>query len=466
MTTRTRFAPSPTGYLHVGGARTALYAWLYAKHTGGEFVLRIEDTDTERSTDASIQAILDGMNWLNLPCDLGPEYQMQRLARYKDVVEQLLASGHAYRCTCTRERLDKVREEQLLKKLKPKYDGLCRDKNLAETDEDYVIRFRNPTEGSVTFHDKVYGSITVNNEELDDFILVRTDGVPTYNFAVVVDDMDMGITDVIRGDDHINNTPRQINLYHALGATPPNYAHLPMILGDDGKRLSKRHGAVSVMEYHEQGYLPHALLNYLIRLGWSHGDDEVFSREQMIEYFDLTSINKSAASFNTEKLDWLNQHYLKTDEPQSYVEAFCYQLGKLGIETTDSDKLIKIIEAQRERSKTLKEMAEKSQYFFKDVTEYDEKAASKFLKPEARAVFESLLEQLSAIDAWEAEPIHAGVKAVGAALDLKLGKVAQPLRVALTGNTISPSIDVTCELIGKEAVIARLHQALDYVSKD
>ncbi|MBY0544953.1 MAG: glutamate--tRNA ligase, partial [Gammaproteobacteria bacterium] len=310
MSVRTRFAPSPTGYLHVGGARTALYCWLYAKRHGGQFILRVEDTDLERSTPEAVQAILDGMAWLGLNADEGPFYQTQRFDRYAQVIQEMLAAGTAYRCTCSRERLDALREQQTLDKEKPRYDGLCRDKQLPADTEPFVIRFKNPLEGEVLIDDQVLGPVVFNNKELDDLIIARSDGTPTYNFTVVVDDKDMAITHVIRGNDHLNNTPRQINMLKAIGATPPLYAHLPMILGDDGKKLSKRHGAVSVMQYRDDGYLPEALLNYLVRLGWAHGDQEIFTLDEMVQHFDIRDVNKAASAFNTEKLRWLNHHYL------------------------------------------------------------------------------------------------------------------------------------------------------------
>ncbi|MBL4852529.1 MAG: glutamate--tRNA ligase, partial [Gammaproteobacteria bacterium] len=367
---KTRFAPSPTGYLHVGGARTALYAWLYARHHGGQFVLRIEDTDRERSTPESVQAILDGMAWLGLDYDEGPYYQTERMDRYQEVIDQLIDQGDAYRCYCSKQRLDNLRAEQMANKQKPRYDGCCRDLPeisqgaAPEAGAPHVIRFRNPTEGAVSFDDKIRGIISFNNQELDDLIIARTDGTPTYNLTVVVDDADMGITHVVRGDDHINNTPRQINILKALNADVPHYAHLPMILGDDGKRLSKRHGAVSVMQYRDDGYLPDALLNYLVRLGWSHGDQEVFSKDEMVELFDLTSVSKSAAAFNTSKLQWFNQHYIKAGDLDDTAERLAFHFKQQGIDTSAGPALIDLVAAQRERAKTLLEMAENSRFFF------------------------------------------------------------------------------------------------------
>lgn len=464
MNTRTRFAPSPTGYLHVGSVRTALYCYLYARKQQGAFILRIEDTDQARSTQASVQTILDGMQWLGLHYDEGPFYQMQRLERYREAVEALTQSGHAYRCTCTKERLANLREQQLKQKQKPRYDGCCRHKSFpANEDQPYVVRFCNPEHGQVSFRDEVHGIITVNNEELDDFVIVRSDGIPTYNFSVVIDDIDMCMTHVIRGDDHINNTPRQINIYHALGVTPPIYAHIPMILGDDGKRLSKRHGAVSVMQYRELGYLPQALLNYLVRLGWSHGDQEIFSCEDMINLFDLQAVNKAAASFDTEKLQWLNQHYIKTLDIKEILPEFQYQLQQLDVSCEDSEYLAKIINAQRTRCKTLQEMAQKSIYFFKPVDTYDDKAVKKNFKGDALTVLQLLLTKLTEVSAWLGEPLHDIILQTAASLDVKLGQVAQPLRVALTGNTVSPPMDITLEIMGRDQVLERLQKAITYI---
>lgn len=462
---RTRFAPSPTGYLHVGGARTALYSWLFARHHGGEFVLRIEDTDRERSTDESVQAILDGMHWLNLDYDLGPFYQTQRYDRYKLAIDHLLEQGKAYRCYCSKERLEQLRATQMENKQKPRYDGHCRDLDLPERDEPFVIRFRNPEAGEVIIADHVYGTISVSNQELDDLVIQRSDGNPTYNLTVVVDDMEMDITHVIRGDDHINNTPRQINILEALGGKVPEYAHLPMILGDDGKRLSKRHGAVSVMQYRDMGFLPHALLNYLVRLGWSHGDQEIFSREQMIDLFSLDSINRGAAAFSSDKLTWLNQHYMKNDAPADVANEFCWHLQQLNIDYQVGPDVADVVIAQAERCKTLAEMAERSRYFYEEVSEYDEKAARKNLTADSLPVLQLMLSHFKQLSDWTEATIHGVVQTAGEELDLKMGKIAQPLRVALTGNTNSPSIDVTVKLIGQERTLARLEKAILYVEQ-
>jgi glutamyl-tRNA synthetase len=463
MTVRTRFAPSPTGYLHIGGARTALYSWLYARKHSGVFILRIEDTDRERSTEESVQAILESMKWLGLDYDEGPFYQTQRYERYREVIQQLLDEGKAYRCYCSKERIEALRAEQLAKKQKPRYDGHCRDAKPIKGDQPYVVRFRNPQTGTVEFNDQVHGETVFKNSELDDLVLMRSDGHPTYNFSVVVDDIDMKITHVIRGDDHLNNTPRQINLFLALGAESPTFAHLPMILGNDGQRLSKRHGAVSVMQYEEQGYLPEALLNYLIRLGWSHGDQEIFSQEEMIKLFDLGGINKAAASFNPDKLLWLNQHYLKHTSVEVLAKQLAKQLKQLGIESKKGPELTEVVLAQRERAKTLAEMAEKSRYFYQDIEHYDEKAAAKNLTPEIIPALEAVRDEIESLDDWSDEAIHQMIVEIAEDMELKLGQIAQPLRVALTGDVISPSIDVTLRLIGCKRAVSRLNKAIKYI---
>ncbi len=450
----TRFAPSPTGYLHIGGARTALYCWLYAKKTQGKFILRIEDTDLERSTQESVQAILDAMDWLKLNYDEGPYYQTKRFDRYREVAEQLLKEGKAYRCYCSKERLEKLREEQTARKEKPRYDGFCRHRT-EPGEGPFVIRFKNPEEGVVEFDDLIRGKLTFSNTELDDLIIARSDGTPTYNFTVVVDDWDMKITHVIRGDDHINNTPRQINILRALGATPPQYAHVSMILGSDGKRLSKRHGAVGVMQYREEGFLPEALLNYLVRLGWSYGDQEIFSMDELIKLFDIKGINKAPAAFNPEKLTWLNQHYIKTSDPERVAAELKWHMDKLGVDLSKGPALVEIVKAQAERAKTLKEMAEKSKIFYEDI-KYNDEAVQKNITADVLPALSEIREGFSALKDWNKEAIHGVVVTVAEKLGLKLGKVAQPLRVATTGDTISPPIDVTLELLGREKVLARL----------
>lgn len=460
LTMRTRFAPSPTGNLHVGGVRTALFSWLFAKANGGEFILRIEDTDLERSTKASMAAILEAMEWLSLKADVGPIYQSERFPRYQEVAHQLLAEGKAYRCTCSKVRLAQVREAQLAAKEKPRYDGHCRDKGFTEEEGPSVIRFKTPQTGEVSFLDLVYGSITVSNAELDDLVLVRTDGVPTYNFAVVVDDADMEITHVIRGDDHINNTPRQIHLFDALGFSVPSFAHLPMILGQDGKRLSKRHGAVNVMEFREAGFLPQALLNYLVRLGWSHQDQEIFSLDEMIRYFDLSHVSKSAASFNYEKLLWLNQHYIKTGPLETVMLELKWHLERLQVEAKKGPGLDRIVQAMAERCKTVKEMAEKSRCYLEDAVIYDEEAVKKFLQPAVRDSFEALLTRFESLQLWEKEKLHEVIVQACESLSIKMGVIAQPLRVAITGSSMSPSIDETLVLVGKERTLERLKHAI------
>lgn len=456
MTIRTRFAPSPTGFLHLGSARTALYCYLYAKSQKGSLILRVEDTDRERSTEEAVQVILDGLKWMALDYDEGPFYQTKRFDRYKEVITQLLKSNHAYRCYCSKDRLEKLRQDQTDQKIKPKYDGLCRDLNKNDLSQPHVIRFKNPQDGFVEINDVIKGDIKINNIELDDLIIARTDGTPTYNLTVVVDDVDMNITHVVRGDDHINNTPRQINILKALGAKLPVYAHMSMILGEDGKKLSKRHGAVSILEFQNDGILPIALNNYLVRLGWSHGDQEIFSMAEMIQLFDIKDLHKSPAAFNQDKLLWLNQHYMKTLDPKELVEPLKFQFNLLNIDLHNGPDLESLIIAQRERVKTLKEMAELSAYFYSDELIYDEKAVAKHLKPEIIPVLTELHNQFSSLSAWSEESIHGVIDSVASSVELKMGKLAQPLRVAVTGNTISPGISTTLSLIGQERVLKRL----------
>lgn len=464
MSVVSRFAPSPTGYLHVGGARTALYAWLVARAEGGRFVLRIEDTDRERSTQPAIDAIFAGMQWLGLDWDEEPVYQTRRFDRYRELIDQLLAEGKAYPCYCSAERLDEMRAAQKERGENPRYDGRCRDR-ADQPDAPYVIRFRNPQEGSVVFEDHVRGRIEISNSQLDDLIIARTDGTPTYNFCVVVDDWEMGITHVVRGEDHINNTPRQINILRALGAPVPEYAHVSMILGDDGKKLSKRHGAVNVMEFRERGYLPDALVNYLVRLGWSYGDQEVFSRAEMIKLFKLSDINKAASAFNTEKLNWLNQHYMKTLPAEEVAEELAWHFSQLGIATEDGPALVEVVGLQADRVKTMREMAEISQYFYAPVTEYDPKAAKKHLRPVARQPLETIAQKLSALTRWEAPAIHQAIQDTCAELDVGMGKVGMPLRVAVTGGGNSPSLDVTLAALPQQRVVERIQQALAYIAE-
>ena len=462
---KTRFAPSPTGVLHVGGARTALFCWLYSKKVNGRFVLRIEDTDLERSTPESVQAILDAMQWLGLDYDEGPYYQTQRFERYLEVISQLVEQGHAYYCECSRERLDALREQQMATKEKPRYDGCCRELGLqADSGKPMVVRFKNPRQGVVSFLDHVKGEISVSNEELDDLIIKRSDGSPTYNLSVVVDDMDMDITHVIRGDDHVNNTPRQINILNALATPVPEYAHVPMILGDDGKRLSKRHGAVGVMEYFAAGYLPEALLNYLVRLGWSHGDQEIFTLQEMIDNFAFDGLNKSASSFNTDKLNWVNQQYLVSSPLDSIVQLVRQRLDLLELEYDDSFEFATVVDLYRQRVSTINELVDSILYCFQDFDAYDAKAAQKVLKAGALEPLQRSLELLAELDSWNAASIHAVVEKVTVELEVGMGKVGQPLRVAVTGGSFSPPIDQTVELLGKERSIDRIQRAIDYIS--
>jgi glutamyl-tRNA synthetase len=456
---RTRFAPSPTGYLHVGGARTALYCWAYARHHGGQFVLRIEDTDLERSTPEAVKAIIDGIAWLGLTPDEGPFYQMQRMDRYRQVIDQMLANGSAYPCYASQEELEAMREDQRARGAKPRYDGRWRPdhalrKNLQPpAGVKPVIRFRNPDEGVVSWEDGVKGRISISNAELDDLIIARGDGTPTYNFCVVVDDWDMKITHVIRGDDHINNTPRQINILKALGASIPNYAHLPMIHGPDGEKLSKRHGAVSVMQYHEDGYLPQALLNYLARLGWSHGDDEIFSLDQMVQWFSLEHCSKSAAQFDFDKLKWLNNHYLRQISGAKLSEMIQSRVKEEGFSLSSGPALADVCELLKDRASTLNELAEEVSMFYLEPpltsTELTEK-----LQPGVAAAIENLIEILPAT--WAPAELSAAMKAVLAKSGLKMPQLAMPLRLMLMGRTDTPSIDKVMTVLGRQCVKDRI----------
>jgi glutamyl-tRNA synthetase len=458
----TRFAPSPTGMLHIGGVRTALFSWLYARRMKGQFILRVEDTDVERSSPEAVKVILEGMAWLNLDHDQGPFYQTQRFDRYKEVIGDMLKAGTAYHCYCSKDELDAMRSAQQLAKEKPRYDGRCRHGKGPgpASGRPPVVRFANPEEGATTVEDVVHGPVVFQNKELDDLIIARSDGTPTYNFCVVVDDADMGVTHVIRGDDHLNNTPRQMNMLLALGKTPPVYAHVPMILGPDGAKLSKRHGAVSVLNYQEDGFLPEALLNYLVRLGWSHGDQEYFTREEMIAAFDVRDINKSASAMNPDKMLWLNQQHMVRAQPKDIVPHLRWHLARLGVYTQDDALLEGIILAQRERAKTLKEMAENSRLFFGDEVLLDPKAAEKHLTADAKTMLRELRARFASIDNWSAPNIHAALEGLAKEKSLGLGKVAQPLRVAVTGGTVSPPIDATLALLGSQRTLARLDKAL------
>ncbi|WP_330946344.1 glutamate--tRNA ligase [Thermomonas sp. LB-4] len=461
MTVRTRFAPSPTGYLHIGGARTALYCWLEARRKGGQFILRIEDTDRERSTQAAIDAILQAMDWLGLDYDEGPIYQTHRLDRYKEVAEQLVASGHAYYAYESKEELEAMREAAMAAGEKPRYNGAYRDANAGWRDDpNRVIRFRNPTDGVVAWEDKVKGRIEIANSELDDLVIFRSDGYATYNFAVVVDDIDMRITDVVRGDDHVNNTPRQINIYKALGAPVPHFAHLPMILDEHGAKLSKRTGAADVMQYRDAGYLPHALLNYLVRLGWSHGDQEVFSIAEMQALFDLADVNAKASRLDPAKLGWLNQQYLKSDAPEAVAKHLAWHLEQAGYDLAKGPRPAELVIALRERAQTLKEIAEKSAVWFAPLTTYDEAAVAKHLKPEARGALEEARARIAALADWTPEAIGEALKATAEAQGIGMGKIAQPMRVAITGTQVSPDIGWTVYLCGRGEALARIDAAL------
>jgi glutamyl-tRNA synthetase len=456
MTVRTRFAPSPTGFLHIGGLRTALFCWLYARRHAGQFVLRIEDTDLERSTEAAIQQILAGMKWAGLDHDEGPFYQTKRFDRYKEVIAQLLAGGHAYRCYCTKEELAQLRADQMARGEKPKYDGRWRDRTDVRPDVSPVVRFKNPLVGEIIVDDVVHGRVVFQNSELDDIIIARSDGTPTYNFCVVVDDMDMRITHVIRGDDHLNNTPRQMNMLLALGYPPPVYAHLPMILGPDGTKLSKRHGAVSVLQYQDEGFLPEAVLNYLIRLGWSHGDQEYFSIGDMVRLFDIADVNKSASTFDVNKLMWLNQQHMMHAPPADLVPALRWQLNREGVVVDDDSKLLQIVLALRERTKTLREMASGSLFFFRAPEAYDQKAVRKHVTPDVLPLLTEAQGSLGGLEEWSAAAIHERLNGIAAAHQVPMGKLAQPIRLAVCGGTVSPPIDATLAILGKAESLRRM----------
>ena len=460
MIVRTRFAPSPTGFLHIGGLRTALFCWLYARRHSGQFILRIEDTDLERSTEAAIQQILDGMEWAGLIQDEGPFFQTKRFDRYKEVIEEMLAEGTAYRCYCTKEELEQMRAQQTARGEKPRYDGRWRERTDSLPGAPFVVRFKNPLTGEVVVDDVVHGPVVFQNSELDDLIIARSDGTPTYNFCVVVDDMDMQITHVIRGDDHLNNTPRQLNMLLALGAKAPIYAHLPMILGADGAKLSKRHGAVSVLQYRDDGFLPEAVLNYLARLGWSHGDQEIFTIEEMIRLFDIADVNKSASAFNFEKLAWLNQQHMMRVPADRIVPVLRWHLDREGIQANNDAQLEQIVMVQRERAKTVREMALNSVFFFQAPTTYDEKAVRKHITAEALTLLSDALQELAQLQDWSATAIHQLISSFSAARGIALGKLAQPMRLAVCGGTVSPPIDATLAILGKLESESRLARAL------
>ncbi len=463
MTVRTRFAPSPTGYLHLGGARTALFAWAYARHFGGTFILRIEDTDLERSTPEAVQAILDGMQWLGLQHDEGPFYQMQRMDRYREVVAQMLGAGSAYYCYCTPAEVEQMRERQRAAGEKPRYDGTWRPepgKVLPPIPEGRkpVVRFRNPIEGDVTWDDLVKGPITIANREMDDLVIARPDGTPTYNFCVVVDDWDMKITHVIRGDDHVNNTPRQINILKALGATLPQYGHVPMILGADGEKLSKRHGAVSVMEYPAQGYLPEAMLNYLARLGWSHGDDEIFSMQEFCAWFDLNHLSKSPAQFNPEKLAWLNNHYLKQADDHRLEQLVRPLMEQAGAQFEEAPALPDVLALLKERANTTVELAAAAMLFYRQPAP-DADLLRQHVTEAVKPALADYAERCRSVE-WNRQSLSAMLKEVLAAHQLKMPQLAMPLRLMITGQLQTPSIDAVIALFGRDVVIARLQKYL------
>ncbi|MYF68926.1 MAG: glutamate--tRNA ligase [Proteobacteria bacterium] len=466
MTMRTRFAPSPTGVLHIGGVRTALFNWLLARRYGGAFVLRIEDTDTERSTRESIAQIIDAMSWLGLEADEGPFLQTDRLDRYRAVARQLLEAGLAYRCYCSREELAAMREDQRSRGLKPRYDGRCRTRTDSVPGVDAVVRFKTPEGGLVRVRDLIRGEVTFDNSELDDLVILRSDGFPTYNFSVVVDDSDMGITHVVRGDDHLNNTPRQINILNALGLRLPEYAHVPMILGSDGGRLSKRHGAVNVTDYREAGYLPEAVLNYMVRLGWSHGDQELFEVDEMIGAFSLEQVNESAAAYDPDKFLWVNEQWLRrapTARLSPLLATFLEGAGMEGAAQDAGPPLEEIVEIQRHRARTLVEMAEKSRFVYNEPDTYAPKAAKQHLRGVALPVLQRLRKRLGELSEWSVETTQTVVESVAEELDIKMGKVAQPLRVAVTGEAASPGIGQTLALIGRAKTLRRLAKAVEFV---
>ena len=465
MSIRTRFAPSPTGVLHLGSVRTALFCWLYARHHGGQFILRIEDTDRERSTKENVDAILDGMAWLGLDADEGPFFQTQRIDRYREVIDQWLAEDKAYHCYCSKEELVVLREQQMKSGERVRYDGRCRDRVEPRDGVDPVVRFKNPLDGEVVVDDQVRGRVVFENAQLDDLIIARSDGTPTYNFTVVVDDFDMSISHVIRGDDHLNNTPRQMNMIAALGAEVPVYAHLPMILGQDGAKLSKRHGAVDIREYREQGYLPEAMLNYLVRLGWSHGDQEKFSVEEMMQLFDIAHINQSASAFDPEKLLWINQQHIISASTERLADALLPYIKAAGLIPENGPPLSDLADGFRERAETLKQMVESSRYCYEDFEEIDAKAAKKNLRPVIQGALQAARDGLVALQDWSREAIAATIENTAASFDINMGKLGQPIRVAVTGGSVSPPIDVTLFLVGQERTIERLDNALHLIAK-
>jgi glutamyl-tRNA synthetase len=460
---KTRFAPSPTGVLHIGSVRTALFCWLYARHHDGHFVLRIEDTDKERSTQENVDAILDGMRWLGLDADEGPVYQSERFDRYHAVVDEWLRSGVAYRCYCTKEELETMRAGQMAAGLKTRYDGRCRERTEPREGVDPVVRFRNPQDGQVVVNDQVRGRVVFQNTELDDLVIARSDGVPTYNFSVIIDDHDMGITHVIRGDDHLNNTPRQMNMLAALGAEPPVYAHLPMILGPDGAKLSKRHGAVDVREYREEGYLPEAMLNYLVRLGWSYGDQEIFTIDEMIRLFDIAAVNQSASSFSPEKLRWVNQQHIIGTDPKVLAPALVQYLEAIGLDPANGPDPAGVAAGFHERAETLVEMAESCRYCYEDFDDIDPAAKKKHLRPVVLDAMKMARANLAALAEWKEQAISDAVHAAAEANGMNFGKLGQPVRVAVTGGAVSPPIDVTLALVGRERTLERVDRGIGII---
>ncbi len=461
---RLRFAPSPTGYLHIGGARTALFNWLQARKEGGKFILRIEDTDVARSTQESVDAILEGMRWLGLDWDEGPFYQSDNFSLYREEVQKLLAAGKAYRCYCTPEMLEAKREQALKEGRKPKYDGTCRDLATAQAGAPFAVRFKAPQQGTTVFDDLIKGRISFNNEELDDLIIQRSDGTPTYNFTVVIDDASMGITTVIRGDDHVNNTPRQILLYEALGRPVPVFAHVPMILGSDKTRLSKRHGATSVMAYRDMGYLPEAMVNYLVRLGWSHGDQEIFTLDELIDKFAITDVGKSAGVFNPDKLLWLNAHYIKNGDPERLAGLLEPFLRERGVEPGPAPRLPEVVRTLQERSRTMLEMADGALFYYRADFAYDPKAAEKFLKPEALPLYEAVTGKMATLADFSQAGIEAAFAEICQDMGVKLGQVGPLVRVALCGGTVSPGIYEMVAVLGKDETVKRVKRAMAQIS--
>jgi glutamyl-tRNA synthetase len=463
MKVRTRFAPSPTGVLHLGSVRTALFCWLYARHHRGQFILRIEDTDRERSTPDNVGAIVDGMGWLGLDADEGPFFQSDRFDRYREVADQWLADGTAYHCYCSKEELDELRAGQMQRGEKTRYDGRCRERTEKREGVNPVVRFKNPLDGEVVVNDLLRGKVVFQNKELDDLIIARSDGTPTYNFTVIVDDLDMAITHVIRGDDHLNNTPKQMNMLNAMGAALPAYAHLPMILGSDGAKLSKRHGAVDIREYREQGYLPETVLNYLVRLGWSHGDQELFSIDEMIEHFDIADVNQSASTFNPEKLLWLSQQHIMAAPLERIGKELIPYLQQAGLDPANGPDPQLVAAGFRERAETLLHMAASARYCYEDFADFEPGAAKKNLRPVVLEPLKVARERLATLATWSKESIGDAIQQVADSFDINMGKLGQPIRVAVTGGPVSPPIDVIVWLIGQPRVLQRLDKAIDYI---